>query len=197
MGNINYFDKYNTFVNDNRYELDYDKIIINNNTEKKEKDIAAKINETTYYKENSNNNDVLVEGIDEIKTSLSSCCKPIPGDNIIGYITKGSGITVHRSNCKNIIDLDERLVNVKWNDSVVHKYLTDIIVYTNTSDNLLDIIAKASTNGITIDSISTINKSEYKVYNMTVLVENKEKLDKYIVDLQNLSFIKKVERYIN
>ena len=160
------------------------------------KDIVEKINETTFKKEVSKN-DILVEGIGEIKVTISNCCKPIPGDNIIGYITKGSGITVHRSNCKNIIDLDERLVNVKWNDSVVHKYLTDIIVYTNTSDNLLDIIAKASTNGITIDSISTINKSEYKVYNMTVLVENKEKLDKYIVDLQNLSFIKKVERYIN
>ena len=160
------------------------------------KDIVEKINETTSKKEISKN-DILVEGIGEIKVTISNCCKPIPGDNIIGYITKGSGITVHRSNCKNIIDLDERLVNVKWNDSVVHKYLTDIIVYTNTSDNLLDIIAKASTNGITIDSISTINKSEYKVYNMTVLVENKEKLDKYIVDLQNLSFIKKVERYIN
>lgn len=160
------------------------------------KDIVEKINETTFKKEISKN-DILVEGIGEIKVTISNCCKPIPGDNIIGYITKGSGITVHRSNCKNIIDLDERLVNVKWNDSVVNKYLTDIIVYTNTSDNLLDIIAKASTNGITIDSISTINKSEYKVYNMTVLVENKEKLDKYIVDLQNLSFIKKVERYIN
>ena len=160
------------------------------------KDIVEKINETTSKKEISKN-DILVEGIGEIKVTISNCCKPIPGDNIIGYITKGSGITVHRSNCKNIIDLDERLVNVKWNNNVVHKYLTDIIVYTNTSDNLLDIIAKASTNGITIDSISTINKSEYKVYNMTVLVENKEKLDKYIVDLQNLSFIKKVERYIN
>ena len=160
------------------------------------KDIVEKINETTFKKEISKN-DILVEGIGEIKVTISNCCKPIPGDNIIGYITKCSGITVHRSNCKNIIDLDERLVNVKWNNNVVHKYLTDIIVYTNTSDNLLDIIAKASTNGITIDSISTINKSEYKVYNMTVLVENKEKLDKYIVDLQNLSFIKKVERYIN
>ena len=160
------------------------------------KDIVEKINESTFKKEISKN-DILVEGIGEIKVTISNCCKPIPGDNIIGYITKGSGITVHRSNCKNIIDLDERLVNVKWNNNVVHKYLTDIIVYTNTSDNLLDIIAKASTNGITIDSISTINKSEYKVYNMTVLVENKEKLDKYIVDLQNLSFIKKVERYIN
>lgn len=160
------------------------------------KDLVEKINETTTKKEISKN-DILVEGIGEIKVTISNCCKPIPGDNIIGYITKGSGITVHRSSCKNIIDLDERLVNVKWNESITNKYLTDIIVYTNTSDNLLDIIAKASTNGVTIDSITTINKSEYKVYNMTVLVKNKETLDKYIVDLNNLSFIKKVERYIN
>ena len=52
-------------------------------------------------------NDVLVEGMNEIKVTLSGCCKPIPGDQIIGYITKGSGITVHRSSCKNISDLDD------------------------------------------------------------------------------------------
>ena len=160
------------------------------------KDIAQKINETSIKKEDSKN-DILVEGIGEIKVSLSNCCKPIPGDNIIGYITKGSGITVHRTNCKNIIDVDERLINVKWNDKVTKKYFTDIIVYTNTDDNLLDIIAKASTNNIIIDSISTINKSEYKVYNMTLVLENTDKLNKYIKDLQNLSFIMKVERYIN
>ena len=172
------------------------KIIINNNTEKKEKDIAAKINETTYYKDNSNNNDILVEGIDEIKTSLSSCCKPIPGDNIIGYITRGSGITVHRSNCHNITDTDERLINVKWNIQKDKKYPSDILVYTNTYDNLLDIITKASSNNMIIDSISTINKSEYKVYRMTVLVENKEKLEKFMNDLLNLSFVQKVEREV-
>jgi len=160
------------------------------------KDLVDKINETSVKKEFSKN-DILVEGIGEIKVSISNCCKPVPGDNIIGYITKGSGITVHRSNCKNIIDLDERLVNVKWNGRVTKKYLTDIIVYTNTDDNLLDIIAKASSNNVVIDSISTLNKSEYKVYNMTILVENREKLDKYIIDLNNLTFVKNVERYIN
>ena len=165
-------------------------------TDTPKKDIVEKINETSYKKTNDKN-DILVEGIGEIKVSISNCCKPIPGDNIIGYITKGSGITVHKSNCKNVIDLDERLINVKWNDKVNKKYFTDIIVYTNQSDNLLDIIASSSTNNITIDSISTINKSEYKVYNMTILVENKEKLDKYIIDLQNLRFVKKVERHMS
>ena len=164
--------------------------------EKESKDITTKINSAT--RDNIvSKNDILVEGIGEIKVSISNCCKPIPGDNIIGYITKGSGITVHRTNCKNIIDLDERLVNVKWNNITNKKYLTDIIVYTNSMDNMLDIIALSSTNNITIDSISTINKSEYKVYNMTVLVSDLESLNKYINQLENLKFVKKVRRHIN
>lgn len=172
------------------------KIISNNNTEKKDIDIATKINETTYYKETNSNNDVLVEGISEIKTSLSSCCKPIPGDNIIGYITRGSGITVHRINCHNITDTDERLINVKWNTLKDKKYPSDILVYTNTYDNLLDIITKASANNIIIDSIVTINKSEYKVYRMTVIVGNKDILEKFMNDLLNLNFVQKVEREV-
>ena len=172
------------------------KIISNNNTEKKDIDIATKINETTYYKETNSNNDVLVEGISEIKTSLSSCCKPIPGDNIIGYITRGSGITVHRINCHNITDTDERLINVKWNTLKDKKYPSDILVYTNTYDNLLDIITKSSANNIIIDSIATINKSEYKVYRMTVIVGNKDILEKFMNDLLNLNFVQKVEREV-
>lgn len=172
-------------------------IKIINKPEEEKIDIATKINETNYSNTNFSNNDVLVEGMNEIKASLSACCKPIPGDNIIGYITRGSGITVHRSTCRNIIDIDERLINVKWNSQVTKKYSSDILVYTNTFDNLLDIITKASSNNIIIDSISTINKSDYKVYNMTVLVENKEKLEKFINDLLNLSFIQKVERSVN
>ena len=71
-----------------------------------------------------------------------------------------------------------------------------MIIHTNTSDNLLDIITKASLNHITIDSISTINKSEYKVYRLTILVENTLKLDKFMVDLTNLPFTLKVERLL-
>ena len=170
------------------------KIIIKPVEEKK--DLTTKINETKYFKIENNNNDILVEGIDEIKTSISSCCKPIPGDNIIGYITRGSGITIHRTNCHNILDTDERLINVKWNNTKDKKYQSDILVYTNTYDNLLDIITKASSNDIIIDSIYTINKSEYKVYRMTVIVENKEKLEKFINDLLNLNFVQKVEREV-
>ena len=142
-------------------------------------------------------NDILVEGMNEIKVSLSGCCKPIPGDNIIGYITKGSGITVHRTSCKNIIDLDERLINVKWNEGLTKKFPTDLLIYTSPDDNLLDIITKASTTNIVIDSVSTITKSEFKIYSLTILVENTQILDKFCKELYNLNFVKKVERQIN
>lgn len=170
-----------------------------NKKEEEKPSIMNKINENTSYKDTKvrSNNDVLVEGMSEIKANLSLCCKPLPGDNIIGYITKGFGITVHRSSCKNIIDIDERLINVKWNDNLNKKYPSGILVYTNANDNLLDIITKASASNIIIDSISTINKSSKKVYSMTLLVENREKLEKFMNDLLNLKFIEKVEREIN
>ena len=142
-------------------------------------------------------NDILVEGMNEIKVSLSGCCKPIPGDTIIGYITKGSGITIHRSSCKNIIDLDERLINVKWNDNLTKKFPTDLLIYTTPDDNLLDIITKASSNNVTIDSVTTITKSEFKIYSLTILIEDTTKLDKFCKDLYNLSFVEKIERQMN
>ena len=179
-----------TNIGNNKYTAAYIVKLITKNTDKKE--IPPKIGN---IKANTNNkNDILVEGMGDIKVNLSGCCKPIPGDKIIGYITKGSGITIHRITCANISDLSERLVKVKWNNKTSKKYFTDIIVHTNTSDNLLDIIAKASYNSIGIDSISTINKSEYKIYSITVLVENLDKLNKFITDLNKLPFTLKVER---
>lgn len=162
-----------------------------NNTE----DITTKINETNYKPINTKN-DILVQGLEDIKVNLSGCCKPIPGDKVVGYITRGSGITVHRTICQNIINLEERLIPVKWNEGLTKKYFTDLIIHTNTSDNLLDIITKASLNNITIDSISTINKGEYKSYSLTVAVENTDKLNKFIVDLTNLPFTLKVDRLL-
>ena len=179
-----------TNIGNNKYTASYIVKLITKNTDKKE--IHPKIGN---IKVNQNNkNDILVEGMGDIKVNLSGCCKPIPGDKIIGYITKGSGITIHRITCANISDLSERLVKVKWNNKTSKKYFTDIIVHTNTSDNLLDIIAKASYHNIGIDSVSTINKSEYKIYSITVLVENLDKLNKFIADLNKLPFTLKVER---
>ena len=161
--------------------------------EEPQESLIDKINETN-YKQANNKNEVLVEGLPDIKVQLSGCCNPIPGDKIIGYITKGAGISVHRTCCKNIADIDERLVSVKWNNELSKKFSTDLIVRTTNNDNLLNIITKAASDNITIDSVFTISKGEYKIYTMTVLVENVEKLNKFIVDLSNLSYVREVER---
>ena len=113
-----------------------------------------------------------------------------------GHALEALGAAAWKAVAANITDTDERLINVKWNIQKDKKYPSDILVYTNTYDNLLDIITKASSNNMIIDSISTINKSEYKVYRMTVLVENKERLEKFMNDLLNLSFVQKVEREV-
>ena len=83
------------------------------------------------------------------------------------------------------------------NDEVLKKFPTDLLIYTDTNDNLLDIITAASTNNLIIDSVTTITKSEFKIYSLTILVENTDKLNNFMKDLNNLKFIKKVERQIN
>ena len=78
--------------------------IINKETKSKEEILLTKIGNTSV---NTNiKNDIIVAGIDEIKVTLANCCKPVKGDEVIGYITKGSGIVVHRTNCHNIMDVD-------------------------------------------------------------------------------------------
>ena len=71
-------------------------------------------------------NDILVDGIDEIKVTLASCCYPIKGDDIVGYISRGNGIVVHNSNCHNIKDFSDRIISVKWNDKIDKKFKTVI-----------------------------------------------------------------------
>ena len=142
-------------------------------------------------------NDILVNGVDDIKVNLAACCKPIKGDKIIGFITKGNGISIHRKNCHNIYDVDERLIEVRWNPNITKKYPTTITIHSEPTKNpLLDVITKAANNNVNIENINTVSKSNITVYEVTVLVSDTEVLDKFINDLYNLKFIKKVERII-
>ena len=68
--------------------------------------------------------DIVVENISDIKINVAGCCKPIPGDDIVGYISRGNGINVHRTVCPDISELEERIIEVKWNDKITKKYET-------------------------------------------------------------------------
>ncbi|MBE6138541.1 MAG: bifunctional (p)ppGpp synthetase/guanosine-3',5'-bis(diphosphate) 3'-pyrophosphohydrolase [Firmicutes bacterium] len=141
--------------------------------------------------------DIIVEGIDDIKVNIASCCKPIPGDRIVGYITKGNGISVHRMVCPNVSELEERIIEVSWNNVTTKKYPTTILVHASEENNVLvNIISKTSNSNITVESIKNISTSENHLFHITVLVENKEKLIKFMNDIQSIPNILDVERLI-
>ena len=170
--------------------------IINEKEKTKEEIILDKVSNNSEIKLNAKN-DIIVEGIDDIKVHIASCCKPVPGDTIVGYITKGNGISVHRRSCPNVSEIEERLIDVAWNNILNKKYYTNILVHCLENKNvLIDIIAKTSSSDITIQSINTIQSGDNTMFDIVVLVPDREKLNKFINDLEMLEKIFKVERII-
>lgn len=169
--------------------------IINGEPEQLEKNLLKKIKNNTDFSKIKD--DIIVEGIDQIKVNIASCCKPIPGDNIIGFITKGYGISVHRSNCPNVRELSNRTVSVYWNDETNKKYKVNLLVKSISNSNmLLDIVQKAAHNGISIQTINTYKHHENATYDLIALVNNKDHLKKFIDDVDTLKDVVEIERVI-
>ncbi|MDD6879608.1 MAG: bifunctional (p)ppGpp synthetase/guanosine-3',5'-bis(diphosphate) 3'-pyrophosphohydrolase [bacterium] len=145
----------------------------------------------------SSDNNIIVEGIDKVKVNIANCCNPIPGDEIIGYITKGNGISVHRNNCPNLANLDDRMINVKWNETIKGKYNTPIVIYSKPSDKaLVDIVQKASLLSVGINSIKTVNGSEETIYEVDLNISDSRQLNKLMKELINIKYINNVMRFI-
>ena len=138
---------------------------------------------------------ILVNGEDGIMTHLAKCCHPIFGDDIIGFITKGEGVTVHRKNCSNIEDNTNRLISVSWNSSKETSELAKVVVVCETGKNyLLDIIGKATSKNIYIDAVKTKTKDQDTLYELMVKVNNKENLEGFMNSLMTFKFVKEVTR---
>ena len=139
--------------------------------------------------------DIIVSGIDKVKVNLANCCDPVYGDEIVGYITKGNGISVHRINCHNLENLDDRTVDVSWNDNTNKRYESCILIYTDTNDNhMLDLMQSISMLNINIESIKTIDKTNKNVYEVTCYVTGIEQLNKLVLAISKNKFVEKVER---
>ena len=171
--------------------------IVNSETISKEELIIKKTANSSLKEVKPNKNDIIVRGIDEIKVNVASCCKPVPGDNIVGFITKGYGITIHKSDCPNTSDVSDRLIDVYWNENISQKYETTILVRSITNNNvLLDVVAKCTNNDLNVKSINTINHDDEVLYELTISVINKEKLDKVIREIELINNVKSVSRII-
>lgn len=139
--------------------------------------------------------DIIVSGIDKVKVNLANCCNPIYGDAIVGYITKGNGITVHRMNCHNLEMLEDRTLEVKWNTNVNKRYMTSLFIHTNDSVNhVLDLIQTISLMNVNVDGIKTMGRGDKTLYEVNCYVTGLEQLNKLILALNKNSYVEKIER---
>ncbi len=138
--------------------------------------------------------DVIVAGIEDILVTIAPCCKPVKGDPIIGYITKGEGIAVHKKDCPNILH-SNRLIDVEWNMNSISSFLTGLSITTTKGKNqLLDIITKASQKDIFVESVTNIEEDTYNRFELTIKTNDAEHLDNFISDVKSLPFIINIER---
>ena len=123
--------------------------------------------------------DILVEGTPNIMVNIAKCCMPVKGDEIIGYITKGQGISVHKRNCSNVPDSKERLIDVAWNMESTNYYYTNIYVtIKDTKDILAELITEIGKKDSLVRSCRTIEKEDRLIYELNIRIKDKEELEK-------------------
>ena len=163
-----------------------------------DKTLEALAKEKT-HKTKPSQNGVIVKGIDNCLVKLSKCCNPVPGDEIIGYITRGRGVSVHRADCvntKNLLNDNGRIIDVYWSDSKKATYSVDIEIYANDRAGLLaDIIKVVGDNKCTLMALnSKANKDKIAITELTVEVENIDELNKVLKALRKIDSVYEVKR---
>jgi guanosine-3',5'-bis(diphosphate) 3'-pyrophosphohydrolase len=146
-------------------------------------------------------NPVHVAGGSNIAITLAKCCTPIPGDDIVGYITRGKGISVHRVNCPNVVNEKKRLIPVSWNENLgVSTYPVDIEIYANDRVNLLaDVLSLLSSKGLTVSDLKAhlITETMNDILSLTVYVPDAKTLEDTFVALKGIKGIYECNRVIH
>ncbi len=140
---------------------------------------------------------VTVKGVDDILIKFGKCCQPVPGDSIIGYITRGYGVTVHRTSCVNAMKMSpERQIDVEWSVDIADTYPVKILVRSYDRVGLLaDITANISKNGANILSANTETRQTKIVDSLfTIAVENTDHLNKVLSAIRKIKHIQDVRR---
>lgn len=171
--------------------------------EHEDEDFEEKIEELAKAKPTRINkpskNGVVVKGIDNCLVKLSKCCNPLPGDEIIGYITKGRGVSVHRTDCVNVKDLlneESRMIDVYWFDDVNGSYKVEVEILANDRNGLLkDIIKQIENAKIKLNGMNTrTTKEAIVIIDLSLEVENIDILNKLLSAFRNIESVYDVNR---
>ena len=140
-------------------------------------------------------NGILIAGSNDILCSLATCCNPVYGDDIVGYITRGYGVKIHSKNCPNIDLNSERIIDAEWESSNENRYTAKLKVYIDdVSDILLKIITLSTKDSIIVDSINLINRNKELFYDISCRVKNINDLHLFIDEVKTINSVVKVER---
>ena len=131
--------------------------------------------------------DILVEGNSDIMVNIAKCCMPIKGDEIVGFITKGQGISVHKKGCSNVPDNSERVVDVSWNMDASNYYFTNIYVYVTAGfDLLVNIITEVGKLGCIVRSCNTKEFDNKTMYEINIRIKDKVELDNVMKNIRKI-----------
>ena len=170
--------------------------------EHEEEDIEKKLEELKKAKQKKpkpSNSGIIVKGIDNCLVKLSKCCNPLPGDEIVGYITKGRGVSVHRKDCNNVKDLiseENRMIDVEWYEEEKSAYQAEIEVFANDRSGLLvDILKELGTTKVNILGVNTkTTKERIAIMNITLEIENLNELNKALKVIRKVNSVYDVKR---
>ena len=181
------------------YERDHRRTMTN-------EEVLASVAENNVGKSNAGKpkKGIVVKGIDDVAVRFSKCCSPVPGDEIVGFVTRGRGVSIHRTDCINVISLPEmdrmRLIDAEWLASAVEanneKYTADINIYANNRNGLLADISKALTEkNINILSLNTrISKQGVVTLTTSFEISSREELQHIIDKIRNIESVIDIER---
>lgn len=147
---------------------------------------------------------ITVKGIHDVAVRFSRCCAPVPGDEIVGFVTRGRGVSIHRTDCINIMNLSDldrsRLIDAEWEPEAAagrnEKYLTEIVIYAQNRNGLLADITKAlAEKNIDIRSVNTrTNKQDIATIGMTFEIGSREELQMIVEKLKTIKNVIDIER---
>ena len=171
--------------------------------EHQEEDIEKKLEElkqARHRRPKPSSSGVIVKGIDNCLVKLSKCCNPVPGDEIVGYITKGRGVSVHRKDCVNVKDLlseENRMIDVEWyNENTETSYQVEIEIHSNDRSGLLvDILKQIGTTKAKILGVNTkTTKERIAIMDIMLEVENLDELNKAQKAIRKVDSVYEVRR---
>ena len=149
---------------------------------------------------------IIVEGLDDLAVRFPKCCSPVPGDEIVGFVTRGRGVSIHRTDCVNMIHLPEseknRLIDAEWSpeaDQSDEVYPVEIVIYCfNRSGVLLDVSRVFTENKIDVKSMNVrVTKQDKATLTVGFETSSLEQLDRLIVKLKNIESVTSIERSTN